>query len=52
MNKNYEGYSDPTAFEAIRRVMKHKRKRKGILKSKDTLTYRICEIPGFKKLME
>lgn len=52
MNKNHEGYSDPTASKAIRKVIKHKRKCKGLLKNKDTLTYCICEVPGFKQFVE
>ena len=52
MNKNHEGYRDPTACAAIRRIIVYKRKRKGLPKNGDTLTYQIGEIPGFKKLME
>ena len=42
--RNHEGYYDPTAVSAIRR---YRRKRKGVAK-RDTLTYKLSEVPGFK----
>lgn len=46
MNKNHEGYHDPTACEAIRRVEKQDKKKK----NSDRLTYRIGETKGFKAI--
>lgn len=45
MDKNHEGYCDPTAYLAIRR---YRRKRRGVIK-RDTLTYRLDEVPGFRE---
>lgn len=50
MNKNHEGYSDPTACKAVRRVSKYKRKKKEASKQ-GVLTYRLNEVPGFKQFM-
>lgn len=44
MDKNHEGYYDPTASKAIRRIS---RKRKEVIKS-DTLTYKLSDVPGFR----
>lgn len=52
MNKNHEGYNDPTACEAIRRVIKHKRKRRGVPQNGGILTYILKEVPGFKQFVE
>ena len=49
MNKNHEGYHDPTACEAVRRVRRFKRKRKGVVKC-DSLVYRLDEVPGFNQV--
>lgn len=46
MNKNHEGYYDPTACEAIRRVEKQRNKKK----RSSRLTYRIGETKGFKAI--
>ena len=43
--RNHEGYHDPTAGKAIRRVHRAKRRRKG--SEKRPLTYLIGEVPGF-----
>lgn len=47
MNKNHEGYSDPTACKAIRRA--DRPKKKGTVK-RDTLTYHIGEAQGFDEI--
>ena len=47
MYKNYEGYNDSTAGKAIRRA--DRSKKKGVAK-RDTLTYRLGELPGFKEI--
>lgn len=47
MNKNHEGYLDPTACKAIRRANRHKKK--GVAK-RDTLTYHIGEAQGFDEI--
>lgn len=44
--KNHEGYYDPTAGLAIRRVVKRKKKYKI-----GSLTCKIGEVPGFKLFM-
>ena len=46
MNKNHEGYHDPTACEAIRKAEKQRRKRK----NSGRLTCRIGETKGFKAI--
>lgn len=46
VNKNHEGYHDPTAGKAIRRA---DRRRKRYFHS-GTLTYRLSEVPGFKEI--
>lgn len=46
LNRNHEGYHDPTAGEAIRRVEKQRRKKK----NSSRLTYRIGETKGFKEI--
>lgn len=46
MNKNHEGYHDPTACEAIRRAEKQRKKKK----NSSRLTYRIGEAKGFKAI--
>lgn len=49
--KNHEGYHDPTAGKAIRRADRSKRRKKGV-SNRGTLTYRMEELPGLKKIME
>ena len=49
--KNHEGYHDPTAGKAIRRAGRFKRIKKGV-ENRDTITYRLGELPGLKKIME
>lgn len=44
--RNKEGYHDPTAGEAIRRVNKQRKKKK----RNNRLTYRIGETKGFKAI--
>ena len=49
--RNHEGYHDPTAAQAIRRV--YRRKRTGVKVSR--LTYRIGDLPAFlavKRMMK
>lgn len=43
MNKNHEGYHDPTASKAIRRANR-KRMRKA---KRERLTYKFSEVQGF-----
>lgn len=45
LNKNHEGYHDPTAGKAIRWAS---RKRRGVV-NRDPLTYKLSEVTGFKK---
>ena len=52
MNKNHEGYRDPTACEAIRRVSRYKRKRRGSPRNGGNLTYKLKEVSGLKQFME
>lgn len=49
MNKNHEGYHDPTASAAIKRAVKKKKKKFG--RSWNRLTYRLEEVPGLKQFM-
>lgn len=47
MNKNHEGYSDPTASRAIKRMCKELHKKQNEEKKtvkKDFLTYRLDEV--------
>ena len=46
LNRNHEGYYDPTAGEAIRRVDKQRSKKK----NSGRLTYRIGETKEFKSI--
>ena len=48
MYKNHEGYTDKTAYEAIRRTEKESRKRKKKLWNVKS-TYYIAEVPSFQK---
>lgn len=50
MNKNHEGYYDPTACEAVRRANRKQKKRH--YKGWKRLTYKICEVSGFRQFME
>lgn len=50
MQKNHEGYSDPTASKAIERASKKKKKKSG--QNGSRLTYKLAEVAGFKKFME
>lgn len=49
MNKNHEGYHDPTACKAIRRA--DRSKKKGVAK-RDTLTYRLKEVSDVFKTLK
>lgn len=46
-DRNHEGYHDPTASQAIRRV---DRSRKGLLYNTVALTYQLQETRGFQKV--
>lgn len=47
LNRNHEGYSDPTACEAIKRVDETDKKKSV---RHDNLTFYISELPGFRQL--
>lgn len=49
--RNHEGYYDPTAGKAVRRIYRAKRRKKGVAKC-DTLTYYLGEVPSFKELLK
>lgn len=50
MYKNHEGYHDPTACEAVRRVNRSKRNRNGVAKHDPILTYWMSEVPSFREV--
>ena len=47
MNRNHEGYHDPTACEAIRRASKNETKRRGKKVKSFQLTYMLSEVKSF-----
>lgn len=49
LNRNHEGYHDPTACFAIRRVDRGKNR---VRRNIATLTYQLGEIPDFRKVKE
>ena len=51
MNKNHEGYHDPTACEAIRKTGQKKNRKLRRRNKWNCLTYRLEEVPGFKQFM-
>lgn len=50
MYKNYEGYKDPTAGEAINKASRKKKKKTN--HNWNRLTYILKEVPGFKQFVE
>lgn len=51
-DRNHEGYHDPTAWKAIRRASLRKSRRRTKSQNGTALTYRLDEVPGFKKIMK
>lgn len=49
LNRNHEGYHDPTACIAIRRADRRKNR---VRRNTETLTYQLRELPDFRKVKE
>lgn len=52
MNKNHEGYHDPTACEAIKCASRKPRRKKTRSDKSKPLMYRICEAHGFAEAIK
>ena len=50
MMRNHEGYHDPTAGKAIRRVHRAKRRSRG--SKTRPLTYKVGDLPGFPVILK